>query len=165
MINKLICLVILVISLAGCAATYVQPVDGPTATLLIPKYSREFSLASIISGGDIMVARKEKDGCGNFEVIEISDTDDERIPISVKVGQDIFISIDRYDGNRSCNVIAAFMPEAGVSYDVKSSFTDKWCRVRIINRDSTNMDRRVGLKKGYTSSLDGFRVCDSKDKL
>ncbi len=149
--------------LSGCAAKYTHPTSGPVATLAVPKYSSAYKLGLGFTGANILVAPSDQHGCGELAMISMDGIDKEQVDVSAS--SDLFVAIDRYLGNRSCNVVGVFRPDEGGQYFVEYEYKTTKCYMAVFEEDSDGLKEYVQLSKAYVSEWDGTRVCAEKSKL
>jgi hypothetical protein len=150
----------------GCASNkYVPPSDGPLVTLTVPVIKRDWKLIGGFSFGGVNIAVKNGDGCGMYANPVGRDQEDNEVVVSIPADKDIFVSVIRNHGNASCHISSLFSPEVGSEYRLYFEEVGNYCVVSLLEKKAGGATEKVRLKKSYTSSWDGVKVCDAKDKL
>jgi hypothetical protein len=163
--KKIIMHVVISVSLTGCVTQYVEPDNGPMAKVTVPKFNSEYKLLGGFSGGAVMLATKGQDDCGEFSKISTTEIGQEDITVNVSAGSDLFISVGRFVGNSSCNVVGLFTPLSGSEYSVEFGNNSKRCGVVVYEKDSNGGKKSTEISRAYASTWDGIKVCTERSKL
>ncbi len=163
--NKLLALTLTSLCLTGCVSTYKQPITKNTASITVPAFKKEWKFFGGFSGGDVLIASKKDDGCGELEKISSDKIGEKDITVKIPANQDIFILVGQHFGNTFCHVEGMFTPETGKNYSVVFSYVADMCGAMILETDNNSKSKAVKLSKAYPSRWDGIKICSLKEKL
>ncbi|RYF51903.1 MAG: hypothetical protein EOO38_01930 [Cytophagaceae bacterium] len=146
---------------SGCASTYQQPTGGNVATISVPKFESDYKFLGGFSGGSVMLAEKNDDGCGKFSRLDDKSSEGKQIIVNINADKEVFISIGRFYGNNSCVINGYFLPEKQKQYAVVFADNYAECGAAVIDTSNPSSAQAIKLTKAFASKWDGLKVCDT----
>lgn len=161
MFNKILILLAAAIAMVGCSSTKtpVARKPGSFTAITFPVVSDRWE------NGNVQLATNNRNGCGEFSNNVLPATADKDFSLDIEGDRDIFFHVSTTVGNISCNEFGLFFATKGNEYTLSLKTRDQRCVVSLIEKTPRGAQNKINTYPAYASTVDGIKVCMSKDKL
>lgn len=148
-----------VLTLAGCASTYVAPRSDSYSNLTLPTGESSWRFFGGSSRKSVSFGFAGEDGCGKFfKEVPAKNEGDKEVTVQIPSGSEIFIGFFASSGNSICKVQGRFTAAEGADYKVKKMGSGYSCAIGVFEMTLSEGNKPVALGKVKQNSLTG-EVC------
>jgi len=149
--------------LSACATQYVAPIEGETASLILPVQNSSWQFFGGASNAKVSFAIKGEDGCGRiYKQIEPDAENEELVEVKIPGNKDIFINYSANNGNTVCNTAGSFFALPNKKYEALKFGAGYACSVGVIEIKSNSERKPIPLKRAYPDTFSGSTICDKR---
>ncbi|WP_419812089.1 hypothetical protein [Bacterioplanoides sp.] len=148
-----------ILTLVGCASTYVVPKSESYSNLTLPAEESNWQFLGGSSRQSVSFGFAGENGCGTFfKEIPAKNEGDKEVTIQIPSGREIFVGFFASSGNSLCRVNVIFTALEGADYRVEKLGSGYGCAISIFEMTKSGDNKPVALGEVKQNSLTG-EVC------